>query len=384
MVTRNSDGGRKALMAINKRLDRMLERAAVNYDALLGSFKQFPIIDEIAEVGAKRAPARGLEVAIDETGDINIGLKTGAFRSLHPNGAQQLGTRLGLPPVWTREMAMGDGWQREMIADNFATVIANTTKSRVLLRSTRDQVRGVLSDRYRRMNSQTILKHFHEAVSLAGAIPLEVDETDLRWSLKAVLPEPMKVDLPNHGEEWIAGVVRLAHSDFGFGALSIDLSILRLVCSNGMIGENCIRKVHLGSRLGIDIKYADETYEADTKAMALAVRDTTNDVLRQEKINETIEKMREAAGHKIEDTEKEVAGLVRARRIQKGEGEAVTKKLMERDGGDVPAGPITRWSLAQAVSHLAGETDNADRRRDLEATAGELAGLRTAESRESA
>ncbi len=383
MVTRNKDDDRKALTAINRKLDRMLDRAAGDYNGLLDSFKRFPIIDEIAEVGAKRAPARGLEVAIDQAGEINIGLKTGDFRTLHPNGAEQLGRRLGLPPAWTRDMAIGDGWQRELIADNFATTIANTEKKRCLLRSTRDQVRGVLSDSYRRMNSPEILRAFHEAVSLAGAIPLLVDETDLRWSIKAILPNPMKVDLPHHGEEWIAGVLRLANSDFGFGALSIDFSILRLVCINGMIGENLIRKIHLGSRLGSDIQYADETYKADTQAMALAVRDTTNDALRQEKIEEALEKLREAAGEKIE-TEQEVAGLVRARRIQKNEGEAVTKKLMDRDGGDVPAGPVTRYSLAQAVSHLAGETEDADRRRDLEAAAGELVGLRTAESRESA
>lgn len=382
MVTRNDDGQR-ALTAINRKLDGMLTRAAGDYNGLLDSFERFPIIDEIAEVGRNRSPARGLEVAVDEMGEINVGLKTGAFRTLHPNGAQQLGIRLGLPPVWSRDMATGSGWQRAMIADNFATVIANSKKANVLLRSTRDQVRGVLSDRYRRMNSAIILKHFHDAVTLSGAIPLKVEETDLRWSIKAILPQPLKVDLPNHGEEWIAGVIRLANSDFGFGALSIDVSILRLVCINGMIGENCIRQIHLGSRLGSDIKYADETYEADTKAMALAVRDTTNDALRQEKINEAIEKMREAASTTV-DTEKEIIGLVRARRIQKKEGETVKQKLMDRNGTDVPAGPITRWSMAQAVSHLAGETESADRRRDLEATAGELAGLRTAKSHESA
>lgn len=383
MVTRPNDRQGKALIAINRRIAELLEGATASYDALLGSFQRFPIIDEVAEVGYQRAPSRALEVAIDQHGEINIGMKTGEMRTLHANGAQQLGLRLDLPPVWTRQMATGQGWQRELIADNFATVIANKDPARVLLRSTRDQVRAVLTDAYRRLDSPTILKAFHEAVCLAGAVPLEVEETDLRWSVKAVMPTPIEVDLPNHGKEWIAGVIRLASSDFGFGALSVDLSILRVLCVNGMIGENLIRQVHLGQRLPDDIEFADETYQADTKATALKVRDTANSCMRQTKINAIVENMRKAAGMEV-DSKVELAGLVRARRIQKNESEQITERLMNRDGTAVPQGPVTRWSLAQAVSHLAGETENPDRRRDLQATAGEIAGLRSAASRESA
>lgn len=51
---------------------------------------------------------------------------------------------------------------------------------------------------------------------------------------------------------------------------------------------------------------------------------------------------------------------------------------MNRDGSQVPAGAITRYSVGQAVSALAHDVEDVDRANELEALAGELVGIREA------
>ncbi|MEI8254560.1 MAG: hypothetical protein WCJ30_02685 [Deltaproteobacteria bacterium] len=59
----------------------------------------------------------------------------------------------------------------------------------------------------------------------------------------------------------------------GPGALSVAFFALRLACTNGMLMEKALRRVHLGSRLTPDTVWSARTIAAETEATASAVHD---------------------------------------------------------------------------------------------------------------
>ena len=78
----------------------------------------------------------------------------------------------------------GIAWARELLAHNLKTIFANRFgKSRYLLRSVHGEVRGFLSDRYRRLDSRPIIEAFATAVRQKGALPYDGYVTDTKVAL---------------------------------------------------------------------------------------------------------------------------------------------------------------------------------------------------------
>lgn len=73
--------------------------------------------------------------------------------SLHPHAVVQLPEKMNIPSKYLRQLSEGTEWQRQP-----ATQILNehsgwTERTRVLVRTVGNQVRGVWSDSCRRLNS---------------------------------------------------------------------------------------------------------------------------------------------------------------------------------------------------------------------------------------
>ena len=116
-------------------------------------------------------------------------------------------------------------WGRELLAHNLNTVFANRNpKARYLLRSLGGELRGFLSDRYRRLDSRPIIEAFATAVQHKGALPYDGYVTDTKVAIQAIMPEVYE---PVPGE-MVAYGLSLENSDFGNGALSIRAYLLRI------------------------------------------------------------------------------------------------------------------------------------------------------------
>ena len=114
-------------------------------------------------------------------------------------------------------------------AHNLTTIFSNRfAKTCYLLRSVSGEVRGFLSDRYRRLNSRPIIEAFATAVQQKGALPYNSYVTDTKVALQAIMPEVYE---PIPGE-MVAYGLSLENSDFGNEALSIRVYLLRIWCSN--------------------------------------------------------------------------------------------------------------------------------------------------------
>jgi hypothetical protein len=264
----------------------------------------------------------------------------------------------------------GKDWQRGLMADVMATTLANVKPARVLVRSVGDSIRGVLSERYRRLNSAVLAESGRAAIQAVGAVPVRATIDDLKWSIEAVNPNPVVLELGPHGQEMVALGVRFGNSDFGAGAEHVSAFMLRLRCLNGLIAESILRTIHLGGRINPDVLLSERTYRLDTQTQASAINDVIRGICSKSGIEDRIAKLR-ASAEEIIDPAVAVGGLVKAKRITKGEGDNVMAVIARNNPDEVPVGPATRYKLAQAFAFL-GHADgvNADRGTEYEALAG--------------
>jgi hypothetical protein len=131
---------------------------------------------------------------------------------LHRHARSQVAERAGVPDMFVTRL-LTKPWGPALLADNLNQILEREDERRLLLRSVRGEVRAVLSDTYRRMDSRPIVEAFATACADVGVVPYEGVGGDLRYSVRAVLP----VVFQPAGTEVIAFGIEMSSSDFGAG-----------------------------------------------------------------------------------------------------------------------------------------------------------------------
>ena len=292
------------------------------------------------------------------------GRRSTRLGSVHRNALSQLATRADLPMAYATTLLDRGDWGRDLLAENLNTIFGKTAPQRVLSRAVNGQVRGVLSDSYRRLDARPIIEAFASSCQKVGAIPVEGVGGDLRLSIRALLPMVFK-----SASEVFAFGISIGTSDFGAGALSVEGFLMRLACLNGMTMQEELRKIHIGGRIDQDMQLSQKTYNLDAKAMASAVTDIVQKVLAPERVNGTLDLIGKAATEKI-DPATSFRALAK-KGLLKRELEAAED--VYRSGGveQLPPGDTT-YRMANALSWIAKTAETPERRMELEAMAGEI------------
>jgi hypothetical protein len=288
---------------------------------------------------------------------------------LHRHALAQVAERAGMPETYLNRL-LARPYGRQLVIDNLTTIYQKEEPSKYLVRSVGDEVRGVLSDSFRRMDSRPIIEAFAGECQAIGAVPVEGIAGDLRWSLRAILPMVFQPSKKVGSEEFMAFGLALANSDFGVGALSLRIFALRVVCTNYAQLEESLRQVHLGKRLSDNIEFSEETYQLDTRTQVSAVKDLVRGSLSPAKVNETVALIGKALEERI-DPKKAWEELPK-QGLLKGEVEKV--KEIFNDGGVemLPAG-TTVARLSNAIGWFAKQPDILpERRLELETIAGQI------------
>jgi hypothetical protein len=180
------------------------------------------------------------------------------------------------------------------------------------------------------------------------------------------VPVPVIVEpVPN---EVLALGVTFETSDYGAAALSVRAFMLRLACTNGLIVDSLLRQVHLGRRLSDGFSFSNETLRLDTAATASAIGDIVRTQLSRAKLDELQAAVRAAhqqqiAPHAIDTFLKKA--------VTKSEADAIKTAFSSADVINMPPGQTT-WRLAQAISWIAGQSQDDERKLELMRTAGSL------------
>jgi hypothetical protein len=217
------------------------------------------------------------------------------------------------------------------------------------------EIRGFLSDSYRRMDSRPIMLAFVEGVQKYGAVPIDGFALDTHVQLQVVLPHVFE---PVDHEVMVIGAA-FGNSDFGRGSISVRTLITRVWCTNRAIGSEDLRKIHLGARMDENLVLSQRTYELDTKTMASAVKDIVDFTLSPGNVNKILEGVKKANEEKIE-----ARGMMTflKKYLRKGEVKDVVEAFASPEIEMLPAGQ-TKWRMSNAISWIANTKIEDDSRR---------------------
>lgn len=319
-------------------------------------------------VNLKHAGERPVITFAGEDG-LMMNMPDGTF-SLHSNAVGQLADRMGIPSRYLKTLAGGAEWQMMLAAEILNQHSDWTQRSRVLVRTVGRQVRGVLSDSYRRLNSVEILTAFVEEAAGQGAVISDAYMNDTKVWAETILPTPISIPTKNNGEVIIFAGARFSTSDYGDGAVDMRTFLLNGACLNGMVRESVMKQVHLGSKLPDSLALSERTYRLDTETTVSAVRDLTRGLYSKETIMQKALEIQGASEIEV-DFDRELKKLQSNGSILKAEQQAVEKLLMNNNPDDGVQGGATLWKLTQAITAHAREL-TPERARELHEISGHL------------
>lgn len=326
--------------------------------------------DYIAPIGVNlKVNDHSPVITFSANGSLRMDMPDGQF-TLHDNAIGQLADRMGIPQRYLRGLASGEPWAKQLAATLLNEHSGWTQRSRVLVRTVGTQVRGVLSDSYRRLNSVEILTTFVQEAAQQGAVISDAYMNDTKIWAETILPTPLTVPTAKNGDVVIFAGARFSTSDYGDGAVDMRAFLLNGACLNGMVRESVMKQVHLGSKLPDNLQLSQQTYELDTKTTVSAVRDLTKGLFSKDNLMKKAIEIQGASEIDV-DFEHELKRLTRDGGLLKQEGKEVEKILMRNDPEDGVQGGATLWKLTQAITAHAREL-SPERSRELHELSGQL------------
>lgn len=326
--------------------------------------------DYMAPIGVSRRNGEQRPVVSFKAADrVQLSMPEGDF-SLHANAIGQVSEKMGIPAKYLRELSAGAAWQKQLCATILNEHSGWTERTRVLVRAVGTEVRGILSDSYRRLNSVEILTAFIREAANQGAVVSDAYMNDTKVWCETILPAPIEIPTRKNGTVVIFAGARFSTSDYGNGSVDMRSFLLNGACLNGMVRESVMRQVHLGAKLPDSMALSQKTYELDTQTTVSAVSDLTRGLYSRDTLMQKAVEIQGAAEVDV-DLDKELKQLVQRGALLKNEGREVEKLLMNNNPDDGVTGGATLWKLTQGITAFA-RAQQPERCRELHEISGQL------------
>jgi hypothetical protein len=285
---------------------------------------------------------------------------------IHRHAMGQIASQVKMPMAYVDHLLGSGEWGRDLLVRNLRDGISKGNQgARFLVRETQGEVRALLSNRYRRIDSRPILDALIGEAQKAGAIVVDGIGSDIRVEMKFIVPRVLE---PAPGEFMVFGFA-WGTSDYGHGSNWIRAFANRLACFNGMTMEQNLRQIHLGRAMTEDnFEFSQRTMELDTRTAISATRDVARMLLSDVKIAATADIITRASKEGINPAAT-LASL--KKRVSKGDSEAIAQAFNSPDVVELPPGN-TMWRFSNAISLVARDATDAENKLDLERLAGDV------------
>ena len=117
-------------------------------------------------------------------GGLSVALNNAEF-GVHRFALGQIAETASLPVKFLDSLTPSE-WGRALIAHNLSEIFQHRDAKRHLVRTLNDEVRGFLSDSYRRLDSRPIIEAFVTGVQRLGALPYQGYVTDTKVAIQAI------------------------------------------------------------------------------------------------------------------------------------------------------------------------------------------------------
>lgn len=307
-----------------------------------------------------------MQVVNEERGKKSVVMELpdhGSFPLL-PLAHDQIGARAGIPAKYYDRMLVE---APELLCNN-VNAWHRINPAKRMIRTLGGDMRAFLSDRYNRIENEEIAKvAFPVLAELPGVQIVSSEVTDKRLYIHFVVPTIQ-------GEVKVGDVVQaggiISNSEVGAGAVSVSGLIWRLWCLNGAKTGDTFRKNHVGRQIeDSETLWADDTRQADDRAILLKVRDMVRAVVDETRFKVQLAKMQGLTEGKISGDPVRVVEVL-SQRVGTSEAEqaGILRSLIE--GNDLSA-----WGLLNAVTAQSHTAKSYDRAVELEGAGGALLDL---------
>jgi len=259
----------------------------------------------------------------------------------------QLLARAGIPVQYADKLI--DLGETDLLTENLNKMSRRLFPDGAMMRHINKEIRAVLSNKYKRRDASLYFENFLTATRNAGYVPYTGTLSSKWYNIAMILPQ---VYNPREGEYLVFGI-SIQTSDYGAGALKIELVVLRISCRNLMKGMSAMRSIHSGTRYNTEedmVELSDQTLELDNQTTLSAMSDIIgNSINLQAEIKNRIESSMVEGGVDINDEIKKM----RAKGFRKEFAESV-KAVYETS---LPVEQLpqqdSRWRLSNVISLLA-------------------------------
>lgn len=295
---------------------------------------------------------------------------------LHLSGQAEFGMRSLAHAQVAEHLSIPRGYYERLRRDHPTLLDENVNRlfraepSLRMVRTLDGQARAFLSNRYRRLDHEELAEAI---LPVLGEIPHvefpSCEITDSRLYLKAVTPRVEAEVKP--GDVVQAGVV-ISNSEVGLGALSVRPLVFRLICRNGAVVNEAVRRYHVGRQVDSDEAahvFRDATLAADDRALWMKLADVVRAAVDETRFQAVVQRLRVSAeSEPMQDPNQGVKELGRRLQLSEHEQGSVLHHLVL--GGD-----LTRYGALNAVTRAAEEADDYDRATELETIGGAVLGM---------
>ena len=282
---------------------------------------------------------------------------------LTPHSRGQLLSRAGVPVQFADKLM--DYELQDLLKTNINRLLNATSKDGLMVRAVKHQVKGIMSSSYKRIDSSPLFYTFIEKARSMGLVPYQGSVSDTRAFISFLKPEIFEIN----GDYLVFGL-ELRSSDYGNGAFEMNVVVLRLLCQNGLIGFDLLRKIHIGKRFdAAEFEREGSLIVLSEKTLALdidTVRSGLTDVMAG--TDTYIKALAEGVRNKANDEVniKTAVAALRKMGIKKAVAEEIGN-LYENQAMPIEVLPPMpgKWRLANAVSFLAHK-ETGDAQKDLQ------------------
>ena len=319
----------------------------------------------LAHVSGKKdlvAPAQSLQFARGGEGELQLAVGDERLE-LTPNAQGQITNFLGVPRRFATRL---EEQFPDLLMHNFNTLMSKA-EGRRMIRTLDGRARAFMSDSYQRIDNELVFDGMFPVLTRLGAKIETANVSDDYFHIQATMQiegEIRKGDVVRYG-------VAIRNSEVGRGALSVSPLLYRLVCTNGMvIADQVRRRAHIGGSYleGGDgwVALSSETQMLRTRALVAELGEYIEAMAQPAMFEKTINTLRDVADQELPAEPQMVVSSLAAR-YSLAKPEADSALLMLAESKD-----YSRWGLANAITILANSADDYDRAVDLETLGGRI------------
>lgn len=290
---------------------------------------------------------------------------------INENAHRQIASRLNIPFKYYERMRTD---YPELLAENVNGWFAKESEQR-MLRTMGGTARAFLSNKYRRIDNLELMQAVYPVLQdMNGVQIVSCEVTDNHLYLQ-IVSNKVSAEIAK-GDIVQAGFI-ISNSEVGYGAVSVQPLVYRLVCTNGMIAKELShRRYHTGKRVDIEDNYElfnDNTKILDDMAYFAKVQDIVRMAVDETKFNQQVIAMQKAMGVSVNPMiiTPVVEELSKTHLLTKNEQEMVVQNFLLGDthnGNHIAH--FNQLGVVNAITKTANQVESYERAVELEKIGG--------------